>query len=134
MKKLVFLVYILLAFAVYPQEENKIIAKVNDEVITLGDLNHYTRLFSEGKNSPDFHKRALESMINNKLIAQTAKKDGIKVPAGFVEQRLQELIATYSSVSEFEKSLVEEGLNITILKERIKEAVIFRLGGLNKNM
>ena len=113
-------------FGVFSQELNKIIAKVNNDVITLGDLNDHFKMFSIQERTPDVKDKILENIIQKKLIIQVAKKDNLEVPDDWVETKMDQLISAYPSYEKFEESLVEEALTVTILKERIREDFLIR--------
>lgn len=119
----------------YAQEVNKIIAKVNNYIITTKDLDDFCKMLAyrladqENEISPNdenFRSEALGKLIEDKLIAAQAQKEKIEVPTPWVEGRLGEMIASYPTRPEFEASLVERGLTMTILKERIREQFMAR--------
>jgi hypothetical protein len=115
---------------------SKIIAKVNNQAITSKDLNDFCKMLSyrlpneEANNisldDENFKKEALDKLIEDKLILDQAKKEKIEVPPDWVEAKFGEIVAAYPSREQFEASLIEKGLNITILKSRIKEQYLVR--------
>jgi parvulin-like peptidyl-prolyl isomerase len=120
-------IFVLVTFCIRAEsrEVSKVIAKVNDEVITSKDLDDYCR-FLKYLNptlslTPNFRKEVLERLIENKLIVSCAKKENLEVPEGWLKEKLNEVTSSYSSYEDFEKSLIEEGLNLTMLKERLRE-------------
>lgn len=117
------------------QEISRVIAKVNNEVITSKDFEEYLeaflyRLSLEQKNSfsdeESIRKETLNKMIEDKLILAQAKKDKIDIPHPMIEDKFDKIVSAYSSLEEFEKSLMEKGLTITALKEKIKEQYLCR--------
>ncbi len=108
----------------YGEQIGRIVAQVNSEIITEKDWNDYMKILRY-KNpnmqvTDDMREEILERLIEDKLILYHAVKEGIEVPAGWIKEKLNEFIASYGSYREFEKSLISEGLNVTLLKERLK--------------
>jgi hypothetical protein len=118
----------------WSEEINRVVALVNNQVITYKDLNDYCKLFSYQLsqketvdcNDEDSKREALERLIEDRLILDKAKKEKIGIPLGLIENKLKEIISSYPSSEEFEKSLIDKGLNITLLKEKIKEQYLVR--------
>ncbi len=128
MKKLKILVFI---FIMWPllcssEELNKIVAKVNNSVITLKDVEEYAKSISLDKTYPHDYKKIVERLIEEKLIIQLAKKDNIKIDEDWVKDRLERLISAYNSYEEFERYLAKEGLSVAKVKERIRESFLIR--------
>jgi peptidyl-prolyl cis-trans isomerase SurA len=126
---------ILLLSGVYAEEVGKIVAKVNNDVITAKDLTDYYRVLSY--QAPDTaatlpkdeklaKKEALERLIEDKLILSEAKKLNIEVFPYLINNQLEKIMASYPSREAFESSLVERGINVTLLKERIKGQYLMR--------
>ena len=126
---------VVIPFVGFGEEVTKIIAKVNNEVITSKDLdNHIKALshrFSQNESdvpadSEDFRKEILQRLIEDKLILSIAKRDKMTVPSAWVESRVNQMISTYPSRDAFELSLVAEGLNLPLLREKIKEQYLLQ--------
>lgn len=64
--------------------------------------------------------------IPTPLNTSPAKKEGFQVPSLWIASKLDEIIASYPTIEEFENSLIERGLNITLLRARIKEQYLLR--------
>ncbi|UCC94707.1 MAG: peptidyl-prolyl cis-trans isomerase [Candidatus Omnitrophota bacterium] len=113
----------------------KIIAKVNSEIITSKDLRDYCTLLSyrisedsTQSNCEDeqFMKEALGKLIEDKLVYDKAKKEDLIIPSYLIQSKLEEIIVSYPSMEAFEESLIEKGLTVTRLKEKIKEQYLVR--------
>ncbi len=126
---------VVIPFAGFGEEVTKIIAKVNNEVITSKDLdNHIKALshrFSQNESdvpadSDDFRKEILQRLIEDKLILSIAKRDKMAVPSAWVESRVNQMISVYPSRDAFELSLIAEGLNLPLLREKIKEQYLLQ--------
>ena len=131
------LVIFLALFSARLQAEQitKIIAKVNNQAITSKDLDDYCevvkyQLSGQAQDvscaNQEFKKKALERLMDDKLILDEAKNEKIEIPLAAIDSRLGKMISAYPSREEFEKSLQAKGLNITLLKERIKEQILMR--------
>lgn len=117
------------------KEVSKIIAKVNDGIITSKDLEDYCRNFQYRLggslnrvpvNDADFRDTALERIIADKLILAKAKEEGITIPGFWIDEKLNEMIASAPSREAFDQSLIEKGLNLSIVKEKIKEQFLMQ--------
>jgi hypothetical protein len=117
------------------EQITKIIAKVNNQAITSKDLDDYCevvkyQLSDQAQDiscaNKEFKKKALERLMDDKLILDEAKNEKIEIPLAAIDSRLGKMISAYPSREEFEKSLQAKGLNITLLKERIKEQILMR--------
>lgn len=137
MKKGVLTLLFMLFFfsAGYGEEVNRIIAKVNNEVITSKDLQEYIEVLSyrlsENSDvlppaSEEFKKETLARLIEDKLILDKAKKEEIEIPVSSIEKRFDEIVSASSSLEEFEVSLKEKGLTVSLLKQRIREQYLSR--------
>lgn len=130
MKKIIFgIISLSLIFTAYSEEVGKIIAKVNNEAITARDLDDYYKIItyrmpeqfsSLSSDEPKAKKEALSKLIEDRLILEEAKKRNIEIPSSAIMGQLNKVIATYPSREDFENSLIERGLSVTLLKERIR--------------
>lgn len=119
----------------FAEEITKIIAKVNSEVITSKDLEDYCkslnfRLSDEQKEplkiDDKFKKEALRRFIEDKLILDLAKKEDIKIAEQLIEAKMEQMISSYENRESFEKDLINNGLTINILREKIREQHLMR--------
>jgi len=135
--KLVLLVLLLMFIPVVlsAEEVAKIIAKVNNQVITTADLDDYCKVFAlkiSDKNeelsceNEEVRREAYRRLIEDRLILDKARKDDIKIPESLVENKFAQLFSVYPSLEEFEASLAEKGLNITLVKDKIREQYLMR--------
>lgn len=130
MKKIVLGIICLLFIPTgYCEEIGKIVAKVNNEAITAKDLEDYYKIIryrqpeefaSFGSDEAGAKKEALVKLIEDKLILAEAKKQSVEIPPAMITEQLDKVVLSYSSREDFENSLMERGLNVTQLKERIK--------------
>src|SRR3546814_9861087 len=81
-----------------PQDLQRIVALVNDEVISVRDLMERTRVIMVTGNLPDtpevrraVRDQAMRSMIDERLEMQEAKKRGISVPQADVDSAVARL-------------------------------------------
>lgn len=119
----------------YAEEVSKIVAKVNDGIITSKDLDDYCQTFqyrlggSLGQMTPpddNFKDTALDRMIADKLILTKAKEEKIEIPRFWIDEKLNQMVATAPSREAFEESLVAKGLNISIVREKIREQFLMQ--------
>jgi len=131
----IIIVFMSMTFILRAEEPIKIIEKVNSRIITSQDLSDYVKTLSlqlsdrEVKGSDvgeKFKRAALQRLINDKLVLDEAKKEIADIPASWVDKRFNQVLSSYSSREEFEKSLLEKGLNNSIFREKIKEQYFMR--------
>ncbi|MCM8773483.1 MAG: SurA N-terminal domain-containing protein [Candidatus Omnitrophica bacterium] len=118
--------FLFLEFNIYSQQTNRILAKVNNEVITLKDLENYVKILGINEDINDIQSQLLEQIIQERLIIQLAKKDNILIPNTLVEAKLNQLASSYPNYIEFETVLSREGLSLNDIKERIKDNFIIQ--------
>ncbi len=93
-------------------EEDGIVARVNDEIITQRELAKMTRLL----NIQDRDK-IIMIMINERLLYQAAVEAGIEVGSEDVEETLTKNIGRYETTERFEEAILKP-LNITLAEYR----------------
>jgi len=121
--------------ALHAEPANRIIALVNDEPITEGDLNDHLqallgRLESAdagaiGEPTAEMRRGVLERLIQQRLIVQEAGRLGVAVPSEDVIgdlRRLQEVLGPEG----YAKMLGATGLNEEQLKRKIREQLLIR--------
>ena len=129
---------IMVALPVRAEVVDRIVAVVNDEVITLHDLNTAFEPYEKniestykGKDKDSVIKQTKESffqrLIDNILIEQEAKKAGtsVTVKDEDVMNVIQDmLIKQKLSMPDFLKNLAKEGSSIETVKKEIKSQII----------
>jgi len=126
------IVLIVLGLAIFfgismgPQEDNKeetIVAKVNQEEITREDLDAYkVMLEQEGGASDDM--TAIQSLINQKILYQEAKKE-IEMSSGETEQIIKQQLSNQGMTLEDFKNQVEaQGQNYEEVMKSFEKQLI----------
>ena len=119
--------FCMFALGVMAQGVTSIIAKVNNEIITSSDLNEYLQILvyrlgdkavDFSPDSPEGRKEALERLIEDRLILDQAKQYNVEVPSYWVQAKLDQMIESFPSREHFEKSLIDRGLSVSLLKNR----------------
>lgn len=124
--------------------QDKIVAIVNNDVITQKDLNEFKNFmrmqYAEEYGGEELDGKIesmsndlLEKLIDDKLILQQAKKSDIKVDPSMIESRIEEIKKRYGSESSFQEALTSQGLVQADLEARINEQILmYRI--LNKEV
>ncbi|MCP4766126.1 MAG: molecular chaperone SurA [Gammaproteobacteria bacterium] len=108
---------------------DKIVAIVDESIITERDLNNRIRLVmidfastSRRLPSEDVLKRqVLEALIADSLLMQEANRRGIKITDGQLNQTMQRIARKNNlSLSEFRQSLISEGLEYDEYRETLR--------------
>ena len=116
-------------------EQDRILARVNDDIITLSDLTErlkpimakYERSYSGQELLEQLAKAEeywLNQLIENKLILQDAVKREIDALPDEVEERYEKIRQDFDSELQFNIFLESQGMNIDSLKNTIKENII----------
>ena len=110
--------------------EDKVVAVINNEVITKAELDAYISLIKmqigeEGwKNYGMSERSTLENLIENRLMVQEAKKKKIEADERSIESRLAKVRNRFPSPGDFSDFLSKQGLSLTGIKETIKEQIL----------
>lgn len=101
-----------------------IIAIVNDEVITLGDLREYLNIMSiqSAKEHENLNEiEGIDRLIETKLIINEANRKGMIIRDKIIDRRVNEIKSQYNSEQEFFSALAADGLTITDFRNKIVE-------------
>jgi len=118
-------------------EEDKLVAIVNNEVITEHDKKEYLNILflqlsdqidgeqlkSEMKKAED---EAVTRLIEDKLIVQEAKNKGLNIDDREIEQRYKAIKNNFQSETEFDLYLKMHNLTPADIKNKIKDQLLMR--------
>lgn len=108
---------------------DKIVAIVDESVITERDLNNRIRFvridfLQSGRRLPSetvLKRQVLEALIADSLLMQEAKRRGIKITDGQLNQTMQRIARQNNlSLSEFRQSLISEGVEYDEYRETLR--------------
>ena len=114
---------------------DRIVAVVNDEVITQHELRQMMVPFLTAEQQPDpssprdlqqVQDAALQQLIDEHLVVQAARKAKITVEESDVEERFRDVRARFGTPEEFERSLADEGLTRQDLLDRFRNQLLSR--------
>lgn len=99
---------------------DRVVAVVGGDVVTLSDLDAFCAQF------PDVpREKVLELLIEDMLVEQEAKRQGIHVTDAEVEASVQSRMAQLGvSEEEFNRLLVEQGLTLDQFKQNVREKLM----------
>lgn len=110
--------------------EDKVVAIVNNEVVTKAELDMYVNLLKAQMSEEEWNdygiskKKALESLIEDRLVVQEARNRKIEIPQRQIDSRISRLKSRFRSKYEFSKFLLQQGLSLLELEERIREQML----------
>jgi parvulin-like peptidyl-prolyl isomerase len=117
--------------------QDKLVAVVNDEIITESDVKEYLNFLylqissqykqdELNKKMREAEESAIEQLIEERLILQEAKRQNIKVDDEIIEARLQRIKDNFTSDEEFNLYLQMHKLTPADLKTKIAEQILMR--------
>ena len=133
---IIFIVYLLGVSQIsFAQVENKIIATVENEVITELDLKTYLAIAKmqlsdryKGKELEDkireSSKEALNNLIEDKLILSEAKNKGMQIKKEYIRERIDGFRKNFPSEEVFQGYLNSNGLSISDLERKFREQIM----------
>jgi len=112
--------------------EDKIVAIVNNEIITQKDLDEFTnfmylQLSAKYKDKEvqeklkEMKPDLLDRLVEDRLILQKAKKDNIAIDESRVKAKIAEIRSHYLSEADFQSALAKQGLTQADIEARIRE-------------
>jgi len=119
----------------YSYAQDKIVAIVNNEIITQKDLNDFVQ-FMRMQLSSELKGKELETkiqsmkvdllnkLIEDRLILQKAKKSNIKVNETMAQAKIEEIRKRYPSEQVFQEALSRQGLVQADMESRIQEQLL----------
>ncbi|MDD5644687.1 MAG: SurA N-terminal domain-containing protein [bacterium] len=114
---------------------DKIIAVVNDDVVTASSINRLIKpLYEQYRNiysGEELNKKllaaqrdALDVMIDNKLLYQEALKYKVEVDKEEIDRKTNEVKARFSSEQEFIDALESDGITVEQYRQDIREQIM----------
>ena len=114
---------------------DRIVAVVNQEIITLSEVEKWSQPFQREIHTDDRLERkekvqevlrkVLERIIEDKLLEQEAKKSGTKVTSKEVEGAIDEIRRRNNLDQEsFERALVAQGFTLESLKKELEKKIL----------
>ena len=127
-----------LSLGVRPPSEavvDRIVAVVNQEVITLSEVERWSQPFQgeiltedrleRKERVQEIFRKVLERIIEERLIEQEAKKSGIKVTSKEIEGAIDEIKRRNNMGQEaLEKALAAQGLTLETLKKELEKKIV----------
>jgi peptidyl-prolyl cis-trans isomerase SurA len=116
----------------FAETANRIVAVVNDEVITETDVAAYVNALLEDQSVPSeaeadpaaVRQAALHRLIEEHLILQEARRAGISVAPEEVVDRLSVLRSRFDSDEAFRQSLVDSHLSEERLRGKLRDQLL----------
>jgi len=119
---------------VHAQEANRIVAIVNNEIITFHELEkalkNYRPSGMEKGEQEEFQKQVLFQLIDQKLVDIQIKRLGIQISSDEVDKAVNRIKQDQgvNSSEDFSMALLKEGLSEAEFRNKIKEQILrFRL-------
>jgi parvulin-like peptidyl-prolyl isomerase len=134
----IFLVlFVIYTSAASAEVVNKVVAIVNDEVITQQDVDQLLAvLFAQHAHAypeeelvqkmEEAKKDILDKMIEDKLVLSRAKELDIKVIEEEIDNKLEDVKSGFPSEKEFYKVLETQGITVGNLKDRYRDQIMMK--------
>ncbi|MBA3661594.1 MAG: SurA N-terminal domain-containing protein [Gammaproteobacteria bacterium] len=121
------------AFATQEQTLDKIVAVVNEDVVTKSELSHALDIvklqggaaYAQAFQDQNIRQRALEQLINKKLQLQLAKQAGVKITNKDLDEAIKNIAQQnhVSSETLYEK-IKQEGIARNVYRDEIREQMM----------
>lgn len=135
MKKTIFICLLLISSSASAEVINKIIAKVNHEVITEEDLNEFKKLKESATRKTFPKKLLLDELIDTLILEREVERSDINITEEEVTQAISNQVAQEkTTIVKLEKKLQKEGktlnqyrneININLKKQRFLQEIIY---------
>jgi len=114
-----------LLFALYISfAQDRIVAVVNDEIITQKDLDDFSNFMRLQTQKEYLKSELLEILIEDRLILQAALKENLEVLPERINARIESIKRSSRSMEDFENTLKNKGLSLSDLESKIKEQIL----------
>jgi len=124
---LVLFLSLFLAKGVGAEQMDKIVAVVNNDIITEGELVTFMKLAmmeqdseTAGKTQEELRKFCLDRMIEDRLILHEAKDQKVRIDESVIEDRVKDLRERAGGETVFTEVLKAEGLSLSELKKKFR--------------
>ncbi len=132
-----FLILLCLPFLHAEELLDRVVAVVNDEVITQSEVDTFLRpLYEEYKDQysgqelmkmlQDARRKLINQLIEDKLVYQEAMNRKIEVNEADIDKELAELKGRLEKPSELDLQLEREGMSVNDLREKLKKQIMIR--------
>ncbi|MBI3010033.1 MAG: peptidylprolyl isomerase [Candidatus Omnitrophica bacterium] len=129
---LVIAIELICPLACHAADKNRIIALVEEDVITEADVEAYWHSWLQDPEQPipkeldpsQARRLALRQLIEERLLLQEAKRSGVTVTTEEVLNRVKQLEQQAGSEAAFRESLKKAGLSPESLKERLRQQLM----------
>ena len=116
------------------QITNRIVAYVNDEIVTQGDVNlRLSGMLQDADPAsidPDraegMRKQMVQRLIDERLVLQEGKRAGVKVEPEEIDKRLEEIQKRLPNPESFQEMLQQSGINDEQLKAKLREQLLIQ--------
>ncbi len=116
---------------------DQLVAIVNDDTITYSEMRKvlnpiYAQYQKAFQGEELFNKmikaknEVLNQLIENKLLAQEARKRDIQINPKEIDEHIEKIRARFPSADEFERVLASEGLGLDQLRKSVDEQYLIR--------
>ena len=104
---------------------DRILATVNNEVITLTDYQRFLKYIGVSNTGDGIDEGLLKQLIEEKVILYEAKRRGIEISDGEVDGMMEKMRAEHVlSADEMEKELEAEGIGVQGFRKMLKEKLL----------
>jgi peptidyl-prolyl cis-trans isomerase SurA len=127
---IIFLLVLLAGPRLFAQSPNRIVALVNNEIITLHELekafNQLNPTLLEKGSRQEIQKQLLFQLIDQKLIDLQIKRLGIQIPAEEVDKAISRIMEEQglTGTGELARALEKEGLSEADFRNKVKDQIL----------
>ena len=134
-KNYIFILCFLFCCVNFSFAQEKIVAIVNDDIVSQKDLNDFLN-FMRIKLSSEYKGKVLlekveaakkdlvDKLIEDRLILQEAKKSGVKVDNSRIKAKIEDMKKGFPTSLDFQQALAREGMVEADIENKIREQML----------
>jgi len=132
---IMFFMAFIVSLPVFSDVTDKIVAVVNDEIITQSEIDiamvpveeRYRTLYKDrelDEKLSDARQKVLDQLIDDRLMLSAAKKANIQVFDDEIEAKIKDIKSKFKDEEEFNAAILSQNLNVSDLKKNFKNRIM----------
>lgn len=123
---------------IQPVDTETVVAIVNEDVITSSELDlilrplyvKYSKVYEESELQEKLHEahtKALDQLIDQKLLSQEAKKQELPIDENEFKKRIRKIKMRFGSEKDFIDALEKDGISLKAFEDKMREQFLIKM-------